>query len=176
MADEAEDQCSPNISEAPLNCATCAQIIEIFGRSTDGSRLSLGCVSSLIDTECPHGEWIKNFRPDISEVEGFSESIIMAKRYKSAIQLSFNRDGLCWLGRHSELVYRKSTSRPDIGRARLLDPGWIDEGVILNWKDMCNGHHGDECEHPEELRRLDSARPMWLIDTAVLVLFQDVQG
>src|SRR5690348_404934 len=99
MADQAEDQCSPNISEVLLNCATCAKVIEFFDRSTGGSILSLGCVSSLIDTECPHGEWIKNFRPDISEVEGFSESIIMARRYESVIQLRFSRDGICWPGR-----------------------------------------------------------------------------
>jgi len=35
----------------------------------------------------------------------------------------------------------------------------------LNWKDLCNEHHGEACEYPGRLQRIDAVQPTWLIDT-----------
>jgi hypothetical protein len=72
-----------------------------------------------------------------------------------------------------ELVYREDTGH---GRGRLLDPSWIDEGVVLEWKDLCNRHHGDACENPDSLGRVEPVQPTWLIDTTDGCLVPGRQG
>lgn len=160
MDGKSEAHCAPLVSEPSSGCTSCAQIIEFSTNAKDRARTVLGSASSLIDTKCPHREWFKRFVPDNLRVKGPVELSLC--KFGSSIQLQRNGEpyssptGLC------ELVYRECTGR---GRGRVLDPSWINEGVILNWKDLCSQHHKNACENPISLGRADPVQPTWLIDT-----------
>ncbi|KAF5869953.1 putative heterokaryon incompatibility protein [Botrytis fragariae] len=146
-------------------CATCEQIIEFSNAGTRQDNVILGTVSSLIDTECPHRRWITKFDPDGAAIQNFSEFKISMFKRASSIVLRSSRDGTGSLGRRFEFVHEKNDGYPNSRRARILDPIWIDEGIILNWKDLCNKHHGAACDDPEKFKRMDAIQPTWLIDT-----------
>ncbi|TGO16179.1 hypothetical protein BTUL_0031g00450 [Botrytis tulipae] len=82
----------------------------------------------------------------------------------SSIVLRPSRKGTNSLGLRFEFVREKNDEYPHSRRARILDPIWIDEGIILNWKDLCDRHHGTACEYPERLTRMDAIQPTRLID------------
>lgn len=161
MAGEAENLCAPHTGETPPTCPICDQIIEFYRYATGrGDNLVLGIASSLIDTKCPHGGWFNRFVPSSLKAK-FPVEIYISKSGSSVLFRRRSDAGNAFLGRY-ELVYREGTG---LGRGRILDPSWIDERDILNWKDLCDQHHGDACEDPVGLGRLDPATPTWLIDT-----------
>lgn len=144
--------------KSEASCPTCAQIIDFYINAKGATSKVLGNASSLIDTECAHRKWFKSLVPD--SVEGPIE--LSLRKVYSSIQLQ-SRGQKHWAQTSlHELVSRSCTGR---GLGRLLDPSWIDEGVILGWKDLCSTSHGDACENPVRLERVDSVQPTWLIDT-----------
>jgi hypothetical protein len=162
-----EKQYAYALGEAFPGCTICAQLIELFNTSvSDYVEIPLGIVRALVDTDCPHGEWIKNFRNDVHRFKHFYECKMEAIKgsWGSTIHLSLSRGSGSSLGDSVELVNRKN-GRKYPGGGRILDPSWIDEKVILDWKERCNRTHGDACEHPEKFRGIDSAQPTWLVDT-----------
>jgi hypothetical protein len=68
-----------------------------------------------------------------------------------------------------ELVHR-SDQQGHMGRGRLLDPSWIDEGLIRRWKERCFKEHGDACEKPNPCHGLEPVTPLWLIDVERMCL------
>ncbi|KAJ8071321.1 hypothetical protein OCU04_001656 [Sclerotinia nivalis] len=152
------------MSEASINCATCEQIIEFFNTATEGDTVSLGFISSLVDTDCPHREWIKQFDRDGASIQDRFESKIDMVKAHAAIELRLNRNGKCWPGCRFKLAPRKNDELLNSGHARILDPAWIDEKIILNWEDLCKEHHEDACEYPEKFQLIESIRSTWLVD------------
>ncbi|TGO54780.1 hypothetical protein BCON_0102g00370 [Botryotinia convoluta] len=146
-------------------CATCERIIDFSDTATRRDNVILGSVSSLVETECPHRRWITNFDPDGDSIQIFSEFRIGMFKMASSIVLRSSRNGTGSLGRAFEFVREKNDEYSNSRRARILDPIWIDEGIVLNWKDLCDKHHGTACEYPEKLTRMDAIQPTWLIDT-----------
>lgn len=54
-----------------------------------------------------------------------------------------------------------SSIHPCMGR--LVDPNWIDQGLLLQWKTICERTHGSVCLSPAA-SLLPNARPSWVID------------
>ncbi|KAF7895350.1 hypothetical protein EAF00_007164 [Botryotinia globosa] len=141
------------------------EIIEFSNTATERYHIISGSVSSLVDTECPHRRWITEFDPDSPAIQTFSEFKVHVVKRKSYIMLGMSRDGKDSSGRVFEFVREKNDGYPSSRRARILDPLWIDEVIILNWKDLCDKHHGTACEYPKKRTRMNGIKPTWLIDT-----------
>lgn len=152
------------MSETLATCATCKRIIEFSNTGVRQELVILGTVSSLIDTKCPHRRWITKLDPDGPAIHNFAKLKISMSKSASSIVLRPSRKGTGSVGRRFEFVRGKNDEYPHSRRARILDPIWIDEGVILNWKYLCDKHHGTACEYPEKLARMDAIQPTWLID------------
>lgn len=60
------------------------------------------------------------------------------------------------------LALAKRTELPEHpGNGIILDPEWIDMGVIKQWKRRCITEHGSKCYNPWQIKR---TMPRWLID------------
>ncbi|KAF7893746.1 hypothetical protein EAF00_007260 [Botryotinia globosa] len=60
-------------------------------------------------------------------------------------------------------LIRKETEARHPGRARMLDPKWVDVEVLRNWRTRCIEDHGGAC-HQHKISNLESTRPLRLID------------
>ncbi|KAI1074212.1 heterokaryon incompatibility protein-domain-containing protein [Whalleya microplaca] len=47
------------------------------------------------------------------------------------------------------------------GQGRILDPKWIDLGILSRWRSRCMQLHGEKCDNP---MGIDPVDPTWLID------------
>ncbi|KAF5579771.1 heterokaryon incompatibility protein [Fusarium pseudocircinatum] len=59
------------------------------------------------------------------------------------------------------LVNKSSADHPGYGR--IMNPDWVDLGLLKKWKDKCLSFHGNRCHNP---LKIWSVRPVWLIDVA----------
>lgn len=165
MADETEVG-NAVVAKAPSpGCAICTQIVEFFGTTVHGDKASLGLVSALIETPCPHGEWIKSFSAKANNLPGFAEGKMTIEKLGQSARLTFKVKEVPYHTELVRLVHRQEIARRYAGRGLILDSSWVNEALISLWKDLCHIHHGDACQHPARLQHVRASCPTWLIDT-----------
>ncbi|KAJ8065092.1 hypothetical protein OCU04_005805 [Sclerotinia nivalis] len=70
---------------------------------------------------------------------------------------SISKLGLCW----SLLLVKKESVPHHPGIGRILNPDWVEVGMLKRWKKQCLSTHGAECENPWKIW---PKRPAFLID------------
>ena len=83
----------------------------------------------------------------------------------AAISNGFGSSCATWLHLVSGANARDSTCR-----GKIVNPHWIERGVIRQWKRDCDGRNNKDCQICPAACRLAPARPSWLIDTWRLCL------
>lgn len=94
---------------------------------------------------CPHRRWITKFDPDRPAIQTLSEFKVHVFKGRSYIVLGMSRNGKGSSGRVFEFVREQNDEYPHARRARMLDPVWMDEGLILNWKNLCDKQTSWNC-------------------------------
>jgi Heterokaryon incompatibility protein (HET) len=65
---------------------------------------------------------------------------------------------------HSFLTVINNEYSRERGLGRVVDPEWIDIGLIRTWKRNCESSHGRRCADSESIISIPQARPSWLLD------------
>lgn len=149
---------SPN----EVACDVCTKIMSVFRAVADGgwTSVELGSIEHVLgSTRCSHSAALKdalyrgkppaqreraiNMRPGTSGYEAMCEG-----KYFTLIA----RD----IGFHNGKPLHP-------GRARAIDPEWIDTDVIKEWYSRCVMEHGDQCD-AHIVAGLPSYMPLRLID------------
>lgn len=169
---------SQQISHQDLGCKVCQKIVRLILQTPfeDETSVSLGPVSDLLAGTCPHINFIRSVKYERGSVPRYgSRELWMIKEpegkgWHLGVQYtSLEARGTVsgWsLTRKVELVARTDLSEGDLtGRARILDPQWIDVNLIQAWQSCCVSDHGAKCDKPI-VQALDRFCPQWLIDVA----------
>lgn len=145
------------------SCAICERIVALF---TPCKPRSVGKISSLLEERsCPHHiKFFKAMKFRGGElISDYGEHELSVMHWMRASCILFGIPHLGFYTGPVELVHR-----PDLqchhGKALLVDPQWIDEGVVKNWIRTCDEDHGVLCSH-SSVSNEEGIQPLYLIDT-----------
>jgi hypothetical protein len=147
-----------------ISCKTCETILKAFSDIDGSYDDDLGSVEDCMASGC--AGHTPAFQIPIRRLEkeetypGTFRFQLVKKRHQSEIRLFLADDE-----READ-VQLELVGRPDVpdhpGKARILDPDWIDTDLLCEWKSFCLQSHGSTCDNPLEI---DPVEPQFLIDT-----------
>ncbi|KAL2824062.1 heterokaryon incompatibility protein-domain-containing protein [Aspergillus cavernicola] len=146
------------VLDASLNCEICREISKAFADHDSPYKVDLGSFEAVADSKCPkHTPLLEAFK-DYSHSKTRKSDNIELQVYKGcSVSLRRSRVGSVW-----NLLLVKQESLPNhIGTGRILNPDWVDIGILNHWKNRCMSLHGVKCENP---MKIWPTRPAWLID------------
>ncbi|KAM0421400.1 hypothetical protein ACHAPT_010754 [Fusarium lateritium] len=146
--------------EPPKWASDCVTCQTIWRRLTDPEfmdAINLGSHEEALSTSCPNHKLLVQKFTEYAEASndiGFTEG-----EKGSSVEMfeSISDLGVSW-----QLLLAKDSSIPHHpGTGRVLDPDWVDLGMLKEWKQTCLLSHGSKCENPFKMW---PAKPAWLVD------------
>ena len=153
------------LSDTLLHCKVCHDIWRGFADHNATVEINLGSFKDAVLSECPrHTPLVERFRDychDGKDMTRDSYDVgICAGKWGPNIRFleSISKGGRYW----SLLLVKQKLAPDHVGIGRILDPDWVDLGIVKQWKNQCLASHGPKCENP---MKISPIRPAWLIDT-----------
>ena len=160
-----EDPSQIALLDTLLDCKLCHDIWRGFADHNATIEINLGSFKDAVCSECPrHTLLVKRFRDychDRNDMTRDADDVGICKgRLGDNVTLT---ESISKGGRYWSLLLVKQNFVPDhVGIGRILDPDWVDLGIVKQWKAQCLASHGPKCENPIKISPI---RPAWLIDT-----------
>ena len=153
------------LSDTFLDCKVCHDIWHGFTDYDATYQINLGSFEDALLSKCArHTPLVERFRDFChsrnATFRGSDDIGLRAGKNGHSVKFtaSISKGGLYW-----NLLLVKQNSVPDhVGIGRILDPDWVDLGIVKQWKNQCLASHGPKCENP---MKISPIRPAWLIDT-----------
>ena len=146
------------------DCKVCHDIWRGFADPNATIEINLGSFNDAVRSECPrHTPLVERFRNHChhgNDRTRDSDDVGICKgRWGDDVTLieSISKGGCTW----SLLLVKQDSVRDHVGIGRILDPDWVDLGIVKQWKNQCLASHGPKCENPTKISPI---RPAWLID------------
>jgi hypothetical protein len=129
-------------------CQVCARLLALYKMPFEvNAKVELGKVSEVLNSECPHDDWVRNVkymygpvpRYRLRELTAYKDeqqtAVYLALSYRNRTTITFSATATF------QLVARDSRlGHP--GRSRILDPEWVDLDVGRTWYSRCVKEHG----------------------------------
>lgn len=157
----------------PHDCHVCQKIMHGCRQGKVHFNYRLGTVAEVMDTPCPHAEWIRDWweggRPDSADKPELWGLVAQSGFNTRTISFEFYLESRTVFRRTCELVLR-TDEHGHAGIARILHPQWIHPSVARSWYFRCLDEHGNRCHKPSWMKVQPgrTAHPSWLVDVGEL--------
>ncbi|KAK8133524.1 hypothetical protein PG984_005536 [Apiospora sp. TS-2023a] len=147
-------------------CGVCRDIKAAF---TQKQSFQLGLVNDILKTPCPGHDALLQFLVQTPSREGRTVKSPNCHLWVKGISehvgwmTLVNLDVVGVTAYHEVILVSGSSAIGTPGTRRVLDPDWVDIGLLREWVGGCVAEHEDTCEDPLQLS--GTASPAWLIDT-----------
>ncbi|KAH8667679.1 heterokaryon incompatibility protein-domain-containing protein [Ilyonectria robusta] len=167
---------SPKRRAVQKKCQICQKLLDLLQSPAEirgqlENHVTISDWKDLVESKCPfHPQFIASaLRLDLtpSAVEEISISLLGYGGHDHVqIQGSIKVLGKSKLIESGELyILRKGPNSQQQGSARLVNPLWVDHGLLRKWKEKCLSSHGDVCGVAHKQTQYnDHIRPTWVID------------
>lgn len=160
--------------DGQTDCEVCSKILLLCASQADWTHKqpTLGIAEDVLRNQCSHVALFKDWLHDrithtprcarshltIDNRTGEHGFIRFQLQARPGIEHSYYVSDLIGL-------LRKLTVPDHPGAMRVVDPQWIDVGLLEQWVTACDTTHGDQCRQSSWLRHLKAFRPKYLVDT-----------
>lgn len=160
------DARSHSLLERLGECESCRQIWRRLAQPESIHEINLGSIEDALATQCHTHKplvlaFIEYMRRDLPMLPGFeSGDVGIPRGYKGGsvrMSESVHKGGRSW----DLLLVKKDAVPQHPGTGRILNPKWVDLGMLQNWKKQCLSAHGARCENHLKIWR---TMPSFLID------------
>ena len=150
-------------SDGRPDCQICSTIL-LFAYETDTRKeLTLGTAKDLLQSQCSHVALFKDW------LHGLLTDIPARETSLLTIDASYGRGWFSFLlssSQGEDLGLLCDLTVPDHpGSMRVVDPQWVDVGLLKQWIKACTVTHGVRCRRSSWLSHLGTVRPKYLVDT-----------